>query len=75
MNAITVRDSKGVLVAMGPDNGMYDPGVPAGCVRTIEGDYEAVVAEWIAKHPAAADKRIALLGNAAVPQWFKDFIS
>lgn len=49
MKAITVRDSGGKLICFGPDNGMYDPsmnGKPAGAVKTVESDYQAVYDEF-----------------------------
>jgi len=36
MKYIVVRDASGKLMASGEDNGMFEPIVPAGCVRTIE---------------------------------------
>ncbi len=76
MKAIVVRDKgTGAVVAMGPDNGMYDPGYDqATMVKDVESDYAAVYAEWRQANPVQVDRRLALLANPAVPQWFKDFI-
>ena len=51
MKAITVREPQGKLIAFGPDNGMYDPGVPVGSTKAIEDDYDKVLAEYQASLP------------------------
>jgi len=70
MNAITVRDAAGKLICFGPDNGMYDPGVPVGCVKAIEPDYEAGMAEWQAQQ---APLQYQQLRAAAYPSFADQF--
>ncbi len=56
MKAIVVRDKgTGAVVAMGPDNGMYDPGYDqATMVKDVKSDYAAVYAEWRQANPTLA---------------------
>jgi hypothetical protein len=54
---------------------MYDPGVPAGCTKAIEADYQAVYAEWQKAQPALVDKRAVTIADSRVPQWFKDWLT
>ena len=52
MKAITVRKlGTNELLAFGQDDGMYDPGVPPGAIKTIEPDYTTVQAEYAAAQP------------------------
>lgn len=52
MNTVTVRRvNDGTLVAFGPNNGMYDPGVADGQVKALEDDYDVILAEWNAAQP------------------------
>ena len=55
MSAIVIRDGAGVLLAFGPNNGMYDPGIPAGATKSMEPDYEVVLAEWQAAQTPKPD--------------------
>jgi hypothetical protein len=69
MKVITIRDGVGTLVAFGPDNGMYEPVVPVGCVKAVERDYEPVKAEWLAKvilepKPKTIEERVSALERA-----------
>ena len=52
MKAIVVRKlGTNEILAFGPDNGMYDPGVPPGAVKAVEPDYDVVQAEYTAAQP------------------------
>lgn len=55
MKAITIRKD-GKLLCFGPDNGMYEPGVPDGAINGIEDDYDVVQAEFIANLPPIPTK-------------------
>lgn len=57
MKAITIRQHN-ILVCFGPDNGMYDPGIPDGCTKAIEPAYEAVLAEWQAQQAPTQYQRL-----------------
>ena len=75
MRAIVVREQgTHKLICFGPDNGMYDPGVPPNAYKIVEADYETVKAEDAANQPAPVDRRAALLAESRIPQWYKDFI-
>lgn len=54
MTALVVRrNTDHGLVCFGPNNGQYDPGYdPATMTKAVESDYNAVLAEWQAAHPA-----------------------
>lgn len=76
MKVITVRKlADNSLVCFGPDNGQYDPGVPDGCIKSVEPDYPTVLAAWTASKPAPVDKRSVVLADARIPQWFKDWLA
>lgn len=83
MQAVTIRkQTDNSLVAFGPDNGMYDPGTPVGCVRAIEANYDTVFAEWkvfLAAQPPVVDpvqtKIDAALVSPLVPQVIKDILT
>ena len=49
MNAIVVRNPDGSIRHMGPENGMYDPGVPVGCTKAVEADYDALITTHLAE--------------------------
>ena len=67
MNAVVVRDqATGVIVCMGPANGMYDPGVPVGCTKTVEPDYDILIQQHCAElaarpKPPSLEDRIRAL--------------
>lgn len=56
MKAVTIRDTLNNLICFGPDNGMYDPGVPDGMTKQVEDDYEAIKLEYIANLPPQQTK-------------------
>ena len=49
MQAQVVRNAQSKIVGFGPHDGNVDLGLPDGCTKAIEPDYEAILAEWKAQ--------------------------
>ena len=70
MQAQVVRNAQSKLVGFGPHDGNVDLGLPDGCTKAIEPDYEAVLAEWQAQQAPTQYQR---LRAAAYPSFADQF--